>query len=396
MFRRLVNRNPDLDRLVEKGYAVAFDSNHLVVRDIPYLDQAGALAWGAIATVLEFIDAERVRQTDHQVFFAGGVPYRLDGSPVPNLGGGATTVPLSDRCRDVVVQRSFSNKPPSGSFTDFFAKIESYVTIISGPAVERFGVSALTRHVVMDDTEGSVFKFPDTLTSRAGIPELSARLAQDVVAIIGLGGTGSYLLDYLVKTPVREIRGFDHDTYCVHNAYRSPGRLDPTELGSPKAIVYAARYENFRHNLSIEKRYIDRASAEALKDVTFAFVCVDRGSARAAIFDVLMELGIPFIDVGMGLSDKQGGLSGMLRLTYYSPEDAARVRAERLAELADRDDDLYRRKVQIAELNALNAALAVIRFKQLRGFYHDAEQPYHLLFDIADLGTVRHAAANGV
>lgn len=396
MFRRLVSRNPDLDRLVEKGYAVAFDSNHLIVRDIPYLDGTGSLASGAIVAKLEFIDSESVRQTDHQVFFAGGVPHRVDGAPVPNLGGGPTTLALSDASRDVVVQRSFSNKPPSGSFGDFFAKIESYVTIIAGPAMEKFGVSPLTRRVVVDDAVASVFKFPDTLTSRAGISELSARLSADVVAIIGLGGTGSYLLDFLVKAAVREIRGFDHDTYCVHNAYRSPGRLDPAELGTQKAAVHSARYDNFRHALRIEHRYIDRSSADALNGVTFAFVCVDRGSARAEIFDLLMERGIPFIDVGMGLSDKHGPLSGMLRVTYYSPEDAARVRAEGLAELADREDDIYRRNVQIAELNALNAALAVVKFKQLRGFYHAGEQAYHLLFDIADLGIVRHAIADAV
>src|SRR5690606_17783684 len=117
----------------------------------------------------------------------------------------------------------------------------------------------------------------------------------------------------------------------------------------------------------IEHRYIDRGSAEALDDVTFAFVCVDSGTARAEIFDVLIERQIPFIDVGMGLSDKQVALSGMLRVTYYSAEDAARVRAEGLAELADRDDDIYSRNIQISELNALNAALAIVKYKQLRG-----------------------------
>ena len=180
MFRELVSRNPDLERLVEKGYAVAFDSNHLVVRDIPYVDQAGSLAWGAIVTKLEFIDTERVQQeqrggrSDHQVFFAGGVPHRLDGSPIRNLGGGPTTLALSHASRDVIVQRSFSNKPRSGRFNDFFDKIESYVTIISGPAMERFGVSPLTRRVVMDDVDASVFKFPDTLTSALGLPSCPA------------------------------------------------------------------------------------------------------------------------------------------------------------------------------------------------------------------------------
>ena len=35
--------------------------------------------------------------------------------------------------------------------------------------------------------------------------------------------------------------------------------------------------------------------------------------------------------------------------------------------------DEYRIHIQIAELNALNAALAVIKFKQIRGFYFDKD-----------------------
>ncbi|MDE0699151.1 MAG: hypothetical protein OXH61_00325 [Acidimicrobiaceae bacterium] len=127
MFQRLVNHNGDLERLVDRGYAVAFDSNHLVVRDIPYLDSDGELQMGAIVTELEFIDQERVTQKDHQIFFAGSAPYGLDRKPVPNLGGGPTSVTLSEACSDVVVQRSFSNKPKAtGRFADFFEKIGSF------------------------------------------------------------------------------------------------------------------------------------------------------------------------------------------------------------------------------------------------------------------------------
>ena len=83
------------------------------------------------------------------------------------------------------VQRSFSNKPPNG-FPDFFAKIEHYVTVISGPAMELHGATPLTKRIDADAVEGSVFKYPDTLTSRAEIADLAALLANDVVAVIGL------------------------------------------------------------------------------------------------------------------------------------------------------------------------------------------------------------------
>jgi hypothetical protein len=233
-----------------------------------------------------------------------------------------------------------------------------------------------------------VFKLHDTLTSRAEITDLSAKFANDVVAVIGMGGTGAYVLDFLMKTPVREIRAFDLDFFHVHNAFRSPGRLDESELGKRKADVYAARYDNFRHGLRIECKLIDASSVTDLEGVTFAFVCVDKGSSRAAIFDLLISRGIPFIDVGMGLNRERGPVNGMMRCTYYSAENGHKVRAKRLAEMSDEPDDIYRTNIQISEINALNACLAVIRFKQLRGFYFEQIPYYHLLLEIGDLKIV--------
>jgi tRNA A37 threonylcarbamoyladenosine dehydratase len=167
----------------------------------------------------------------------------------------------------------------------------------------------------------SVFKFHDTRTSRAEITDLSAKFKDDVVAVIGLGGTGAYVLDFFVKTPVREIRAFDLDAFHVHNAFRSPGRLkDDGELGKPKAEVYQARYENFRHGLKVERKFIDASCEADFEGVTFAFVCVDKGSSRAAIFDLLIAKGIPFIDVGMGLDRKRGPVNGMMRDLLLSRE----------------------------------------------------------------------------
>lgn len=391
MFAKLVSRNDDLRRIVERGFAAAFDdTNHLVIRDVPYLNDRGELAWGAIVTKLVFVDETAVTQHDHQVFFAGGAPHGLDGSPIPNLGGGPATVTLSPESQDVVVQRSFSNKPKkSGWFADFFEKIESYVSIISGPAIEKFGASPFTFRVTEASGTTSVFKFRDTMTSRAEITDLAGRFDNEVLAIIGLGGTGGYLLDLAVRTPVAEIRGFDADKFYVHNAYRAPGRLLAKELGRPKARVHRARYASFRRGLKLSEKYVDASSASALKGVTFAFVCVDKGSARAEIWDLLIRLGIPFIDVGMGLRRKGNGpLGGMIRLTYVETGDPKGLRAKALAEMADHPDHLYRTNVQIGELNSLNACLALIRYKQIRGFYAESEPYYHFLMSLSDLRSV--------
>jgi hypothetical protein len=395
MFHKLVSHNEDIRRLVDKGYAVAFDSKCLIVRDIPYLDSGLELQIGAIVAKLVFKDENHVTQDDHQILFAGSHPHGLDGKPIRNLAGGAVQFPLSEACKDVVVQRSFSNKPKgTGKFNDFFEKIESYVTIISGPAMEKYEVKPYTFRAVKEVIDDPIFKFHDTLTSRAGITDLAAKFKDDVIAVIGLGGTGAYVLDLLIRTPVKEIRAFDSDQFYIHNAYRSPGKVDKSEFDTPKADVYKTRYDNFRNGLSIIHKFIDASCSDELSGVTFAFVCVDKGSSRAGIFDLLISKGIPFIDVGMGLSRKNGSLNGMLRTTYYSVEDARKMRDMGLADLSDSIDDLYKENIQLGELNTLNACLAVIKFKQLRGFYLEEEPFYNLLLTLGDLKITRESKIN--
>lgn len=381
MLFQLASRNPDIQKLLDRGYALRLDSNYLVVRDIPYLDAVGDLRWGAIVTTMKDIDGTRVEPHDHQVFFAGGVPHGLNGKPIPFLGGGTVSVPLAKP--DVVVERSFSNKPPQG-LPDFFAKIEHYLTILSGPARHRFPeANPFTFNVDDDAGPESVFHFRDTLTSRALIGDLSAKFNGQDVAVIGLGGTGAYVLDYLVKTNVDRIRGFDPKPFHVHNAFRSPGQLLQNELGKPKAEVYQRRYETFRGGLQLEAKAIDSTCEADFAGVTFAFVCIDSGSARADIFELLIRLGIPFVDVGMGLVRTNGALTGMVRTNLLLPGEAEEVRDKKLIPLTDPPGDEYRTNIQIAELNALNASLAMLCFKQHCGFYAQAQPKYHLLMNTA-------------
>ena len=55
-------------------------------------------------------------------------------------------------------------------------------------------------------------------------------MALKKIIILGLGGTGSYILDLVAKTPVKEIHLYDGDTFYQHNAFRSPGAPSSDEL----------------------------------------------------------------------------------------------------------------------------------------------------------------------
>jgi hypothetical protein len=396
VFQQLINHNEDLKKLVKKGYAVSFDNNCLLIRDIPYLDSEKKLNIGAIIAKLVFKDQFTVVQDDHQIYFAGGIPHEINGIPITNLGGGPYSIPLSSSISDVKVERSFSNKPKinDGKFTDFFEKIENYVTILSGPAMELYDVTPYTFRINDNLIEDSVFKIRDTLTSRAEILDLSQKFKNEIVAIIGLGGTGAYLLDFLAKTPVKEILAFDNDQFHIHNVFRSPGKFDLKELDKKKGEVYHARYENFRHGLIVKSLHIDESSFVELNDVTFAFVCVDNGPSRKSIFNLLISKKIPFLDVGMGLKRRNELLNGMMRVTYYSSNDAESTKDKGFSDISSEADDIYRTNIQIAELNALNASLAIIRYKQLKGFYSEDYSNDTMLFEICDMRIIGESLYN--
>jgi len=390
VYQKLVSHNDDLQRLVKKGYAVDFDSSCLIVRDIPYLDEHKNLQWGTIVSKLVFSDDCHVHQDDHQIYFAGSFPCNADGRPIPNLGGSPISLLLSSYC-DVIVQRSFSNKPvQGGKYTDFFEKINTYVTIISGPAIEMYkDATPFTFRISKKIEEETVFLFPDTLTSRAGIIDLSAKFKDEVVAIIGLGGTGSYILDLIVRTPVNEIRLFDLDEYYVHNTYRSPGMITREDLGKSKVHVYKSRYELFRKNIVGYEKFVDDSCRQEMEGVTFAFICVDKGSARSDIISLLTSLEIPFIDTGIGINRTNSNkLRGNVRTTYFSTDPEQIKENKKHVPLSDGVDDMYKTNIQIGEINALNACLAVMRYKQLKGFYDEANNDLinsHLLLDITDI-----------
>ncbi len=385
MFRKLVNHNEDIKKLIEKGYAVSTDSNCLIIRDIPYLGGNRELQIGTIVSKYLDVDGARICQDDHQIYFAGAHPCEINGMPIQNLGGGTCSINLSAASNDVKVQRSFSNKPQkTGKFEDFFHKIESYVAIISGPAMELHGITPYTFNNYNSEQTESVFTYNDTLSFRAEISDVSLRLKADKVAIIGLGGTGAYVLDFMVRTPVGEIRAFDSDKFYVHNAFRSPGRLIKNEFNKSKAELYEDRYSNFRNNLFFEDKFINDESESDLSGVTFAFVCVDNGVSRAGIFDILIKLNIPFVDVGIGLNKKDSSLNGMARTTLFPIDEQEKIRSMQLAEENRTEDNIYKVNVQIAEINALNACLAVIKYKQLRGFYFNNPDQFHLIYNLAN------------
>ena len=79
----------------------------------------------------------------------------------------------------------------------------------------------------------------------------------------------------------------------------------------------------------------------------------------------------------MGLELIDGSLGGILRVTASTPEKRDHVHQGRISFTGGGPDDIYSSNIQVADLNALNALMAVIKWKKIRGFYRDLKREHH-------------------
>ena len=111
-----------------------------------------------------------------------------------------------------------------------------------------------------------------------------------------------------------------------------------------------------------------------LQGFDFVFIAVDDGPSRDLITRALETYGVAFVDVGLGVNDIDDRLSATARVsagTTSRPVDRVRLPVHP----AGPEND-YRHNIQIAELNAVNATLAVIKWKKIAGIYADLEHEH--------------------
>jgi hypothetical protein len=380
---RLTSRSRDLQALVADGYCVEIRDNQLLIHDVPYVTAAAAVAYGTLVSPLDLANDVTVPPGTHVAWWIGEHPCHSDGRVMTALThSGAQALSAT-----VHADHSFSHKPPgSHGYPHYFAKMTTYIAMIS-QAAELLDptVTARTYRVVPSEGGTGPFLYADTASSRAGLGPVSAKLAGCRVAIIGVGGTGSYLLDLLAKTLIDEIHLFDDDRFLQHNAFRAPGPTAASELeGGPyKVDLHAARWATMRTGVIAHRERGGAAHIELLAGMDMVFVCVDCPTSRRELVAVLETCGAAFIDTGMGLIlvEAEAQVLGQVRVTTSTPgtREAARTHLPTVGEAAD---DIYASNIQVAELNALNAVMAVVKFKKLRGFYTDLEVEHDSVFTL--------------
>lgn len=367
-----ISRSPDLQRLADEGYEVAVHGGWLRVDHVPYVDSSKKVRYGVLVAQLNLVGDVAAGPASHVAYFAGETPCDAEGRALTKIINGTRA---HDHGDGLITNHLFSSKPlGTGRYPDYYELVTSYVAMLAGPA-QAIDPSATARTGTIIEPDGdSPFRYADTATSRAGIEAATHKLRLDRVAIVGLGGSGSYILDLVAKTPVREIHLFDGDLLLQHNAFRSPGAaaLDDLSRRLKKVEYFAEVYSRMRDGIVAHPAFIDESSVEQLHGMEFVFLALDDGASKEVVVAKLDEWHVPFIDVGMGIAEDEGAIGGILRVTASTPAMPALGRNRiPLGKGGEHDD--YAHNVQIADLNAFNAALAVIKWKKLCGFYRDLE-----------------------
>ena len=375
------DRSPDLQKLRDEGYAVSVtEAGYVVVRHVPYVMATRTVARGVLAYPLNTSGDAVGAPTDHVLFFAGEVPCKSSGEAFGFHSPGSWKV-----ADDVVATHQLSLKDPDKPVdADYYVKFKRYITLFEHHVrvIDTDATAALFQPIPDDDPD-SPFEYLDSASSRAGIVEHAQRLGQQRVAIVGLGGTGSYLLDLLAKTRVREIHLFDGDKLLSHNAFRAPGAASLGELnqGPKKVQYYVDRYRVLKRGLISHPYFLDASNSEELSSMEFVFLCMEGGDTKRELVEAMERMGLSFIDVSLDVLIMGNALGGTVQVTTSTPDQREHFR-KRVSFATPSDDDIYSSNIQVADLNALNAVLAVIKWKKLCGFYGDVRSEHFSAYGI--------------
>lgn len=380
MSHKLINHSPDIKKLRNHGYEVEVVGNYLLMHSVPYLNTKKEVVKGTLVSNVSIANNQVTKPNTHVIHFAGEFPCNIDGTIIRQLQHSSRTTNLTDK---IVVNHSFSNKPANG-YQNYYDKMVQYANIISAPAKHFDSVlTAQTFKVIEFLDEDSVLNYSDTNSSKAEIDAINQKLSGLKVGIIGLGGTGSYILDFIAKTFVGEIHLFDGDTFLQHNAFRAPGAPSVEQLNDSvlKVDYLYSIYSKMHKHIVTHGLFINESNVGMLKGLDFVFVCIDKSEIKKLIFRKLEQEGVDFIDTGIGVERVDDSLIGMVRTTTSTKDKREHV-WNGCVSFADDENDEYASNIQIAPLNSLNASFAVMKFYKHFGVLNDLEKEHHSTYSI--------------
>lgn len=382
----------------QEGFTILIAPDMVVAQCVPCLLAKGTVSFCAIE---KSCDPVSKRPTSEIGGAVHGVRVRLDkvhdgrvyqanGEPIGNLinSDGKTW-------SDISIKKGSQDSPEDDvSASDL---IHRYAKQILG------AVSAAGHLETAFLVKQGPLKIPNTFEARAAIGPVQDRIRDQRIAIIGLGGTGAYVLDLVAKTPVKEIHLLDSDQMDWHNFMRAPGAPTCEEIKSMrnaclrKVDYYHAKYTSLRQGIYAHALRVDNSTMFAAflstHPVDYAFVCIDQqkdcdAPRQDAVYAALSESGTPFIDSGVSITLENDAVRGAITTSAHDAGTVAWKKAIPNARMCGNAPGY--RNIQLPEVNALAAALAVVEWRRQTGQYVSSSTSFLHKFRLEN-GDVRRA-----
>ncbi|MCY4560115.1 MAG: ThiF family adenylyltransferase [Chloroflexi bacterium] len=357
-----------------RAWTVEVNASRISVDNVPYRKQDGGAAkcQVSVETLDDGVSMKAPENSGGAIHAArisgveGGRAYQATGEPVGN-------VLWTDKSSACVI----SIKRDEGEYLNAWHALIVYTSSIAGE------VGAEDRNKIE-----TVFEFEIDGDDARDMKNWRDHARTQRIGIVGLGGVGLWILDLMSKSEVIEIRVWDGDEIEGRNLARAPGWASRDSIGQNKAEYYAELYRGMRRGIYAQGRYWRPEEEDSFEGLDFVFVAVDKTETRSALCEDLEKKGIPFVDVGMGIELRDGRVRGSCQ-AFYSGEDPGRWRIA-IPTVEGLGEQQYR-QLQLADLGALNAALAVGLWRRHVGQYEREEKDWLVRCGIADNEFIKRA-----
>ncbi len=132
------------------------------------------------------------------------------------------------------------------------------------------------------------------------------KLASASVAVVGIGGVGSFAVEALVRSGIGRLTLIDFDDICQTNINRQIHAQEGT-IGHPKVQVMAERCRAINPHIKVEpiKEFFSHANADQLLDRGYDFVldCIDNITSKLLLIEACRKKEIRIIS-SMGSANK--------------------------------------------------------------------------------------------
>jgi hypothetical protein len=262
-------------------------------------------------------------------------------------------------------------------------------TLGPGASLRALGVGATVRHYGGSQGSAVADQRYDRQVRAFGA-EGQARLRDARVAVIGAGGTGSFVAHQLAHLGVGQMLLVDHDTVDTSNLNRLLGAT-PSDVGMAKVAVARRSASAINPAIRVEAivgDVVDAAVAAKLLEADFIFGCTDSMASRVVINQIAYQYLIPSVDMGVAIHVRDGHIAsvtgrvqmlsaGLGCLVCADGLDGQRVRWELMSEAQRRADPYFENasvpQPAVMPLNGIVTSAAVSMFMSvITGYPSDA------------------------